>query len=803
MSALHTHQQPQLNIGVGLDVGRSRKDKPNQDSVGLYADYCQDPTTLAVKGLLFVVADGMGGAAGGKEASQMAVQLVSSNYYGDPDLLIESSLERAIQEANREIHQRGQSDPFLRGLGTTFVAFVIRNQELVVANVGDSRAYLLRQGELWQLSLDHTAVQEQVREGLLTPEEGSVHPRRHVLSRNLGSRPRAQPDFDNKTLVPGDTLLLCSDGLWGAVSDDEIVEVLQQQRGSEAAQTLVDLANEHGGPDNISVIVVNVGELVASPVHTIAAPVATQRLAGSDTILLERAATPAPARRSLPWAAISAAAVAVVLLGALLLRNTVFGGGGQIAVSPAPSIVAGSSQPSPSSSAEPVAALATTTSVITATTTATARATPAATPTARPTSRPTQEPESAPLAIRQHSGPIQSLVFAPDGQTLALGSADDVVLLDVIGTTFAAPASSASPVIEEQTQTAGTPQASATATSADCGSGSRVQHGLSLAFDAAGEAWAAVPSGTAVELWQISSGRRLFDSIQHPTAVTGAVLSADGKQLASAAENGVVIIRNIDDGTFLTIAAHDSPVCSLAFSSDGAILATGTQDGSLDLWRTGDGQHLETLEQHTGPVTALGFAPNVDPGAQAQHILASVEQDGTLKLWQLGDDTFETSKTATPTPTATRSTATPPASQSPSAQPSAEPLEPTRSHLPFLALDHAAPVSSIAFAPNGRLLASAGQDGVVKLWQIGDQLRDPPAGQSHDSTSTPNSATEPIQRLIHPAPVDSIAFAPDGRTLASGSDDGVVRLWRIVQPQPGRKQTPEPTATTVGRRKSS
>jgi WD40 repeat protein len=264
-----------------------------------------------------------------------------------------------------------------------------------------------------------------------------------------------------------------------------------------------------------------------------------------------------------------------------------------------------------------------------------------------------------------------------------------------------------------------------------------------------------------------------------------------------------VIVRNIDDGTFLTIAAHDSPVCSLTFSSDGAILATGAQDGSLDLWRTSDGAHLETLAQHTGPVTAIGFAPNADPGAQAQHLLASVEQDGTLKLWLVGGDTFETSETATRTPTTTRSTSTPLASQSPAAHPSAEPLEPTRSHLPLLILDHAAPVSSVAFAPNGELLASAGQDGVVKLWQIDDQLRDPPSSQSHDSTSTPSSAAQPIQRLIHPAPVDRIAFAPDGLTLASGSDDGVVRLWRITQTRPERKQTLEPTATTVGRRKSS
>ncbi len=247
-----------LTFNGDTDVGQSRQDKPNQDSFDTYEHYCDDPARLAAKGKLFVVADGMGGAAGGKEASSMAVDVVFRTYYDDPDPEIVPSLERAIQAANTHIQQYGRANPELRGLGTTIVVAVIRDRMLVVGNVGDSRAYLLRDGELSQVSLDHTMVQEQVRDGLLTPEEALTHPRRHVLSRNLGYRPKAGPDFDTWTLAPGDTILLCSDGLWGPVEDAQLAAVLRQHSGDAAVQMLIDLANRRCGPDNISAIVIHV-----------------------------------------------------------------------------------------------------------------------------------------------------------------------------------------------------------------------------------------------------------------------------------------------------------------------------------------------------------------------------------------------------------------------------------------------------------------------------------------------------------------------------------------------------------------
>lgn len=243
--------------GSGLDVGRGRAGKPNQDNLGLPPEWAQN--LFATKGRLYIVADGMGGAAGGQEASQIAVNTTFQVYYQDSDSDIARSLVNAIQAANAEVYRRGHSDPALQGMGTTIVAAVLRGDSLVVAHVGDSRAYLLRGSALHRLTQDHSWVQEQVDSGLLTHEQAARHEQRNVLSRNLGNEPRARPDVATHTLIAGDALLLCSDGLWGVVSDAEIAAVLQRQAGDPAAQTLIEMANQHGGPDNIAVLTLHVG----------------------------------------------------------------------------------------------------------------------------------------------------------------------------------------------------------------------------------------------------------------------------------------------------------------------------------------------------------------------------------------------------------------------------------------------------------------------------------------------------------------------------------------------------------------
>ena len=293
-----THQPPtgepppRLSVGVDIHVGISRQGKPNQDSLGTYMDHVSDPALLRAKGLLFVVADGMGGAAGGKEASETAVASIIQTYYEDPDTDLQAALERAIQAANTEIGQIGRADPSLHGLGTTLVVALIVGRRVLVANVGDSRVYILRRGRLKQLSLDHTVVQEQLRAGLLSEEEALTHPRRHVLSRNLGSRPTAEPDYVWQTLELGDIVLLCSDGLWGPVSEYEIANLLTQDIQQTAAESLIDRANAQGGPDNISAVVVRVDAWGAASDGTttpITQPFTTEKLrpAAPATMLLE------------------------------------------------------------------------------------------------------------------------------------------------------------------------------------------------------------------------------------------------------------------------------------------------------------------------------------------------------------------------------------------------------------------------------------------------------------------------------------------------------------------------------------
>ncbi|HYN89534.1 MAG TPA: protein phosphatase 2C domain-containing protein [Ardenticatenaceae bacterium] len=254
--------QPQITMGVGLDVGRGRAGRPNQDSLGTYLDFPQFSDRLEAKGLLFMVADGMGGAAGGQEASETAVRLTIQGYYQDSDASIRHSLARALQSANEAIYARGHTDdPDVRGMGTTAVIAVIRGDRLVVGNVGDSRASLLRGGTLRQMSADHSWVQEQVRHGVLTPEQAVDHPRRNVILRNLGNEQQVRPDFVLETPQVGDVILLCSDGVWGEVRDEEIAEVLRTRHPGEAARTLVRLANEYGGSDNIAAVVLRIDEL--------------------------------------------------------------------------------------------------------------------------------------------------------------------------------------------------------------------------------------------------------------------------------------------------------------------------------------------------------------------------------------------------------------------------------------------------------------------------------------------------------------------------------------------------------------
>lgn len=256
---------PTLTIGAESDVGKKRAKHPNQDAIGLFSETPVESSEVLKKGMLFVVADGMGWPAGGEEASQIAVETTMQAYYASADKPdIKRRLEQSIQAANIQIYQRGHEGKSSWEMGSTIVAAVIQDSQLVVAHVGDSRAYLFRQAQLKQLTTDHTLAQGLLNLGLITAKEVPHHPRRHILSRSLGHEETVSIEMQTCTLQEGDVILLCSNGLSDVLCEPEISDVLHSQQAHQAAHRLVEIANEHGGPDNISVIVLHIERLSAA-----------------------------------------------------------------------------------------------------------------------------------------------------------------------------------------------------------------------------------------------------------------------------------------------------------------------------------------------------------------------------------------------------------------------------------------------------------------------------------------------------------------------------------------------------------
>jgi protein phosphatase len=206
---------------------------------------------------LFAVADGMGGHRGGEVASQIALTVLESNF-AEPHV---DALHDAARDANDAIYQRSEGDPDLRGMGTTLVvvAPVEEDDALAWISIGDSRLYLMRDGELQQLSEDDSLVEEWVRGGIISADEAREHPQRNIVTKALGIEPHA--DLETATIIPytGDRYILCSDGLFGEVEDARIAATLRRlDDPADAASELVRLANESGGRDNITVVIVDV-----------------------------------------------------------------------------------------------------------------------------------------------------------------------------------------------------------------------------------------------------------------------------------------------------------------------------------------------------------------------------------------------------------------------------------------------------------------------------------------------------------------------------------------------------------------
>ena len=254
-------KQLHLDVAQLTDVGRKREH--NEDNMAYVIP--KDPQVMANKGALFIVADGMGGHAAGEVASEIAVDTVSNMYYQDDSDDVAISLLRAIKRANASIHQRAAENMLRTGMGTTCVTAVLRGNMAYIANVGDSRAYLLRGSQVKQISQDHSWVAEQVRAGLLTDDQARTHAQRNVITRCLGTQVEVDVDVFHEELSQGDSLVLCTDGLSAMVNEEELQRIVHQFVPQESVYHLVERANENGGPDNITAIVVRVNEVGEEP----------------------------------------------------------------------------------------------------------------------------------------------------------------------------------------------------------------------------------------------------------------------------------------------------------------------------------------------------------------------------------------------------------------------------------------------------------------------------------------------------------------------------------------------------------
>jgi PPM family protein phosphatase len=254
---------------LGHSVGRSdtgRKRRHNEDS------YVHQPP-------LFAVADGMGGALAGELASRLAIEAIEGRESDSGGVELVTSL---VQAANRSVYERSRADSSVSGMGTTMTLALLEGEIVTIGHVGDSRAYLIRDGELKQVTNDHSLVAELMRSGKLTPEEAEHHPQRSVITRALGTDADVDVDTYIVEVQPGDIFLLCSDGLTSMVGNDAILEIVEQNLDDLDAITreLIALANQGGGEDNITVVCFEIareGDSAVDVANTaVAMPVVTE-----------------------------------------------------------------------------------------------------------------------------------------------------------------------------------------------------------------------------------------------------------------------------------------------------------------------------------------------------------------------------------------------------------------------------------------------------------------------------------------------------------------------------------------------
>lgn len=247
-----------LQIAQHTDIGLKRS--INEDN--LITVVPEDPQQLQHKGALFVVADGMGGHTQGDRASELAVTTVREAYYQAENVDNATALVQAMQAANLHIYNENRTKNHdvddKMSMGTTCIAAVLQEQTLLVANVGDSRVYVVHQGQMRQVSQDHSLVARLVREGTITAEQARTHEKRNMIYRCFGEHAEVEVDLFEERVEEGDTLVLCTDGLSGLVDDTEILQIVETYKPEECVQQLIARANAAGGPDNITAVVVRV-----------------------------------------------------------------------------------------------------------------------------------------------------------------------------------------------------------------------------------------------------------------------------------------------------------------------------------------------------------------------------------------------------------------------------------------------------------------------------------------------------------------------------------------------------------------
>ena len=251
-----TKTKPGIEVACLTDVGRMREN--NEDSY-LYWE-SEDASEFQRKGRLAIVADGMGGYEGGQEASRLAVETVRHYYetkFRDDTL---ATLTEALVKAHETIQQYGEQHPQFHGMGTTCTAVALIDHELTFAHIGDSRLYLIRAESVARLTRDHSYVGRLVESGIVREEDAESHPQRHILTAALGSGRELTPDAPEApiALEKDDVLMLCTDGLWSLIQEQELAHVVRANSPAQACRQLVQIALERGGPDNITLLILRV-----------------------------------------------------------------------------------------------------------------------------------------------------------------------------------------------------------------------------------------------------------------------------------------------------------------------------------------------------------------------------------------------------------------------------------------------------------------------------------------------------------------------------------------------------------------